>query len=383
MKINVSSSVLATALQVVNKVILKKNSLAILDNFLLHQNSNGEFIITGNSGGEHQLSIKVDGMSVLEGDFFPVCINASQMASALAALPDQPVTLLIEQRDMQVRLNYQNGQFDFPAYNANEFPLMEVMDDKDVITDFTVDASQFLGPVGAAATCADHNEIRPIMNCVAIDTSNDGYTIASSDGHRLFRESFTPGAPFLSAGKPALLALPGHLVGVLAHAFRNDEQLRLRFDGRKILFTSDHAHFIVTTVEGNYPNYNAAIPTDNRYQVKVNVKAFVAAMKRVALFTSQSSNLLELSADNGGLHLHTEDLDFNTKGDETLAVEDTSLPEKFRIGVQVQYMLSLMSLVHSENIVMHFQDSSRAIVIREDDPQSSLLLLIMPLLIND
>ena len=121
-------------------------------------------------------------------------------------------------------------------------------------------------------------------------------------------------------------------------------------------------------IEGRYPNYNSVIPQNNPYKVTVDRMQLVGALRRVSIFSSQASSLIKLRMQPNQIVISAQDIDFSTSAEETLAC---------------QYDGNPMSI--ADEVIIELADPSRAGVIIpvEQEENEDLLMLLMPMMLND
>lgn len=357
--------------------------MPILDCVLFGKDGDN-FTLTG-SDTENVLTVILNTVILQEGDFQMFCINARQLKDIVSQLSEQTLAFTIG-NDYTITVDYENGQFQVAGANPAEYPQKMQVTKENRVVAFSVDRKEFVGSLSAAVTCIDYkvDGIRPVMNCVWLDIKEDGYVVVGSDGHKLCKESHTPGAPFLADGGATQILLPAPCVKMIASAFEKAEKIDIEADNNNVHMTSPEASLLMSTVEGQMPSYNAAIPNDNPNHILVDVKSFKAAFKRVKLFASMSSQLVRIAVKGNSLiSLKAEDLDFATQSEETVTCDEVSAPNNFQIGVRGDFFLQELDLVATEKVRLLFSDPSRAMIMREEDPNSTMVLLIMPLLFND
>lgn len=382
-KFSINSSELTAILSVVSKVILSKNTMPILDNVLFAQDGD-DFTITGSSN-ENELTRTVPSLMVTEGTFAPFCVDASQLLSILSQLPEQALFVTVNDNGHRATFNYSNGRFEIPYFDTDAFPRRRPFATDDIKAAFSVPTTEFLSALSGAVTCVvKENMLRPVMASVAIDAKQDGYVVVGTDGHMLYKESFNPGTPFLTAGEPQTILIPQPIVRTIQSAFGRSETISITYDGRCAHFTSPDTSLYVTTVEGRYPNYNSVIPENQSYHFNVSTRELIATLRRVQLFASSQSNLVRLvvGKDNT-VSLKANDIDFGCGASETLQCKEVSAPEGYQIGFNSVMFLSLLSTVACPDIIIKMSEPDRPITMREDDPKSSLVLLNMPLLLDE
>lgn len=375
MKFSISSKELLRALTTVSKVIIKRNTLPLLDNALVSVRDD-KFFITGSSS-ESTLTIPLDMRSMDKAPFRPFCLPVAMLSPILATLSEQPVEMTIDDTTFLATFRYQVGDFSVPAYDGADFPLPK--EQEHTYVEFSMPTSVFIPAVKAASVCTADDELRPVLNAVALDVSNDGVTFAATSMHMLYKYVYSHGVPFVTKGEPRMILLHKKAISALDAAFSNSEEISLRHDGRKLIIDADGITLMVTDVEGKYPNYNSVIPTQSPYHIVMPVRDLINAVKRVALMANTSTQIVSVRKQDGAVSLRTEDTDFSRKANEALHSDDCTLPDGFAIGFRSTHFLTMLSAISTDNVRLELTAHDRPIIIREDAANSSLVELLMPM----
>ena len=374
MKFTLSSNALSSRLQTLAKVINSKNSLPILESFLF-QVHNGQLTLTASdSENVMQTSLKLDQFDT-DGDF---AIPSHTVLDAVKELPEQPLTFEVNMSTFEVTVGYQNGQYQFTAQNADEYPqTAPIQNDVHAIT---IDATALNENINRTLFATDNNEIRPVMNGIYFDLTTDCLAFVASDGHKLVRcrdysiKSETPAA-FILPKKPAML-----LRNVLD---KDSGDVVIKFNSNSAEIHFAEGKLSCRLIEGNYPNYNAAIPNDNPNELTIGRKSLLSAIRRILPFASMSSQLIRFRLEAGMLELSSEDIDFATRAKESLVCEYTGAP--LQIGFRGDFFTEILNSIDTDELKIKLGDPSRAgIVVPSKQPENEdVLMLIMPLLLND
>lgn len=374
MKFTLSSNALSSRLQTLAKVINSKNSLPILESFLF-QVHNGQLTLTASdSENVMQTSLKLDQFDT-DGDF---AIPSHTVLDAVKELPEQPLTFEVNMSTFEVTVGYQNGQYQFTAQNADEYPqTAPIQNDVHAIT---IDATALNENINRTLFATDNNEIRPVMNGIYFDLTTDCLAFVASDGHKLVRcrdysiKSETPAA-FILPKKPATL-----LRNVLD---KDSGDVVIKFNSNSAEIHFAEGKLSCRLIEGNYPNYNAAIPNDNPNELTIDRKSLLSAIRRILPFASMSSQLIRFRLEAGMLELSSEDIDFATRAKESLVCEYTGAP--LQIGFRGDFFTDILNSIDTDELKIKLGDPSRAgIVVPSKQPENEdVLMLIMPLLLND
>lgn len=374
MRFTLSSTALNSRLQTLSKVINSKSSLSILESFLF-QVQNGQLTVTASDNDNvMRTSLPLDEFDN-DGNF---AIPSHTVLDAVKELPEQPLTFEVNLDTYEVMVGYQNGQYQFTALNAEEYPQAKVIaDDAHTVT---INSQVMCENINRTAFATDNNEIRPVMNGIYFDFTPDALAFVASDGHKLVRcryygiKSENP-ASFILPKKPAML-----LRNVLD---KTDDDVIVKFNNNSAEFHFKNGMLSCRLIEGVFPNYNAAIPSDNPNELIIDRKALLSAIRRVLPFASMSSQLIRFHLDNGNLELSSEDLDFATSAKENLVCQYNG--QTLQIGFRGDFFTEILNAITTDDVKILLGDPSRAgIVMPTSQPENEdVLMLIMPLLLND
>lgn len=374
MRFTLSSSALNERLQALFKVINSKNSLSILESFRF-QVSNGQVMITA-SDGENVMQSRLT-LDESDGDGL-FAIPSHTILDAVKELPEQPLTFEVNLSTYEVIVDYQNGQYQFAAQSAEDYPLVDnVVENATVIT---IDSNLLVNDINHTIFATDNSEIRPVMNGIFFDLSTESLAVVASDGHKLVRcrnynikgETATS---FILPKKPATL-----LRNVLD---KTGGEVIVKFNSSSAEFDYAEGKLICRLIEGVFPNYNAAIPEDNPNELIIDRKTLLSAIRRVLPFASMSSQLVRFHLTSGTLEISSEDLDFATRANEKIVCEYNGTP--LQIGFRGDFFMEILNAIDSDSIRIMLGDPSRAGVVipTEQEENEDVLMLIMPLLLND
>lgn len=374
MRFTLSSTALNNRLQTLAKVIASKNSLSILESFLF-QVRNGQINITASdSENVMRTALNLDEFDT-DGDF---AIPSHTILDAVKELPEQPLTFEVNLETYDVVVAYQNGQYEFTAQNAEEFPQTSPLTDN--VHTISLNSKVLCDNINRTIFATDNNEIRPVMNGIYFDLTPDSLNFVASDGHKLVRCRYYA----IKSEQPAAFILPKKPATLLRNVLdKEDSDVVIKFNSNSAEFHFANGSLSCRLIEGVFPNYNAAIPSDNPNELIIDRKALLSAIRRVLPFASMSSQLIRFKLDNGQLELSSEDLDFATRAKERLVCSYQGQP--LQIGFRGDFFTEILNSIDTDDIKIMLGDPSRAgIVVPTKQPENEdVLMLIMPLLLND
>lgn len=369
-------------LNVLGRVVQKRNTLPILDNVMITKPNPKEeiYFVTGGTA-ESMMTIQTN-ISMVDGsEFYPVCIPHGEFLQSLSLLPDQPITVVVDDQTKAVKILYAGGEFTFAGYKTDEYPLLKST--RENLISVSVPSATLLPCMLSASVGAAKNDtLRPVLSSVYLDIQNEGITFVGTNGQALYRYIWSHGVPFISEGSPIGVMVPVHLVSAIKAAFEKSEDVSIRYDGSCACLSDGATTFVFRTVDGKFPNYNSVIPTDEPYHVTVDGKLLKQAMDRVSMMASTNSELVKITKTADGLLLESLDVDFSRAAKELLPIgKDSVIPDGFVIGVKSSTFLTMLSPIASDNVVLKLTAPERPIVLTEEG-NSALTELVMPILIK-
>lgn len=374
MKFVVSSTALLSHLQAISKVINSKNTLPILDCFLLDLKGSTLTLTAADSETRLVTSIDVNDAEG-EGKF---AVNAKNLLDPLKELPDQPLTFEINNENLETFIFFHNGKYNFVAQNGDDYPQPKEL--KDTAVSLPIDPQVLLNGINRSLFASADDELRPVMNGIYFDITADDLTFVASDGHKLVRcktlsAKGTERASFILPKKPANL-----LKTILP---KESETVELKFDENNAYIKMSSYTMTCRFIEGRYPNYNSVIPQNNPNKVVLDRLTFLNALKRVSVFSNQASNLIKLQLSDKNIIVSAQDIDFSTAAEETIACDYTGTP--MNIGFKSNFLIEILNNIPAAEISLELSDPSRAglILPTENEENEDLLMLLMPMMLND
>ena len=374
MKFIVSSTGLFSHLQAISRVINSKNSLPILDCFLMELSENGMSITASDS--ETTLTTSIEANEV-EG-YGRFAVSSKTILDALKEIPEQPLTFDVNMESWEIQVKYLNGKFSLMGRNADEFPETPALREEAV--NVGIAANILLAGINRSLFATADDELHPVLNGIFFDITTENITFAASDGYKLVRNK-----TFASKGEEkAAFILPKKPATLLKNLLPTEQgDVQISFDGRNAVITLENFLLTCRLIEGRYPNYNSVIPQNNPHKVIVDRVAFISALKRVSVFSSAASSLIKLHLENNSIQVSAQDIDFSTSAEETLNCQYEGAP--LSIGFKPTFLVDILNNITTQEVLMELADPSRGGVIlpTEQEENDDLLMLLMPMMLNE
>ena len=373
MKFTVSSSALQSLLATSGKVISNKSSLPILEYFLMDLKDGVLRVTTSDLETTLVGSITVENVEK-EGT---IAAPAKLMLDSLKEFPEMPLTIDVNDTTWEIKITWSSGHLSIPGASAVSYPAIQSLGAES--KNITLDVDMLVGGINKTIFATADDELRPVMNGVYFDFTPESLTFVATDAHKLVKYAAENATDFTAAF--ILPKKPANLLKALL--LKEEDAVEVTFDAKNVSFQLKNYKLVCRLIEGNYPNYNAVIPAANPNKVLVDRVELLNGIKRVAVCSNPTTNLIRMDIANNKVNLTAQDIDFSVSANETISCSYEGTP--VTIGFKSTFLVEILSNIETPTVVVELADSTRAGVFKPvyDDKQSSeSLMLLMPMMIN-
>lgn len=378
MRFTASSTELLSHLQAISRVINSKNSLQILDNFLLNLEGNK---LTMTASDIETTLITTMEVQEVEGSG-TVAVANKLLLDTLREFSEQPLTFQIDDSTLALVITSSNGTYNFIGQSGDMYPQLPQLDEE--VKTLTLSVPILLSGISKTFFCMADDELRPVMNGIYFDVAENKLTMVATDAHKLvrFKSNYISSSlnqedtlNFILPKKPSIL-----LRSILP---KEDGEVEITLDAKNAYFRLNKYTMVCRQVEGRYPNYNGVIPKNNPFKIIIDRITLLNTVKRVSVFSNQASNQIKLNFSENQVHVSAQDIDFSISAEEFIPCQYVSEPIK--IGFKSTFLIEMLSNVDSTDISLELADPSRAGIMLpfENNEEEDILMLLMPMLVND
>ena len=373
MKFTVSSSALLSLLATTGKVINSKNTLPILDYFLMELKGNELQVTTSDLETTLVGTIQVDNVEK-EGT---VAAPAKLMLDVLKECSEMPLTLDVNENNWEINIAWNSGSSSVPGANPVSYPKTHELSAEK--SEVSLDVDILVNGINKTLFATADDELRPVMNGVYFNLDENELTCVATDAHKLVKHTVE-----CACGVKAAFILPKKPANLLKNILLKEEgEVKMTFDQKNVVFELSSSTLVCRLIEGSYPNYNVVIPQANPNKLLVDRVGLLNAIKRVAVCSNPTTNLIRLDISNNKVVLAAQDVNFSISANETLSCSYEGAP--ITIGFKSTFLVEILTNLETPTILVELADSTRAGVYKPvyDDVQaSSTLMLLMPMMIN-
>ncbi|MEL6965776.1 MAG: DNA polymerase III subunit beta [Pseudomonadota bacterium] len=367
MRVTLERSNLLKALNHVQRVVERRNTIPILSNVLLK--ADGAALMLKATDLDLEVTEET-AASVGQGG--ATTVSAHMLYDIVRKLPDGSEVMMTVGDDNGMQLVSGRSQFrlqmlpetDFPDLTAGEFKHMFRMACDDLKR--LIDRTQF-----AIST----EETRYYLNGIyfhGVDGDEGPLLRAvATDGHRLAQAQTA--APDGAEGLPGII-VPRKTVGELQKLLEApDSFVTVEVSETKIRFTVDQVVLTSKLIDGTFPDYNRVIPTGNDKTLKLDRASFAAAVDRVSTIASDRGRAVKLSLTDSQLVLSVNNPDSGS-AEEELAVNYGA--DSLDIGFNSRYLLDITNQLSADETTFMLADPGSPTLIQEDSDAGALYVLM-------
>ncbi len=373
MKFIVSSSTLLNGLQSVSGVLGTNSTLPILDNFLFKLESNRLVI----SASDIETSITVDVPLVMSESEGSIAVPAKILLNTLKTLPDTPISFNIDVVNKTIELTTDTGSFKNVGFDADEFPVAPQIEDP---TTISIPAEHLLHGINKTHFATGNDEMRPVMMGVNFEITTRGIILVGTDAHKLVRYIRRD---VVSENEDSFI-LPKKPLNLLRSALGSAvDDVKIEYNKTNVRFTFGNIIMTSRLVQGKYPNYEAVIPLENPNVLIVDRVLFMNTLRRVAIYSNQSTLQVRLRISGQMMEVSAEDLDYANAGVEKLNVSYSG--EDLEIGFNSKFLVEMLNNLDAKQLQIEMSTPGRAgiiVPVDKDDENEDILMLVMPIMLN-
>jgi DNA polymerase-3 subunit beta len=370
MKFSIDRAALLRALNHVQSVVEKRNTIPILSNVLMRAEDGVLSMATTDMDLEMNEAVSAD-VSKTGSTTAP----AHTLHDIVRKMPDG-TKLELEVSDDGHTMTVSGGRSNFrlACLPISDFPELGL---GDLPTTFTVPAAELRALIDRTKFAMSTEETRYYLNGIYLHAADQGgipvLRAVATDGHRLAR--FEMPIPDGAGEMPGVI-IPRKAVNELRRLLEEAaDQISISLSENKIRFAFDHIVLTSKLIDGTFPDYNRVIPVGNDKMIEVDPKVFTSAIDRVSTISDGKSRAVKIQLNGKTMTLSANSAE---SGSATEDIEVNSEVQSIEIGFNAKYLLDITSQVSGDGCRMEMADPASPTII-QDTSDAAALYVLMPL----
>ncbi len=375
MKVSVSQENLARGLSIVNRAIENRPTMPVLGNVLLEAEEARLRLSTVNATLGMDITCWIGAKVHTPG---AITLPARTFADLVSNLSPEQVDLTLDGPTQTVNLRCGGTRANIKGIDADEFPPVQRNDGGDLAMDGRVLKEMINQTVFAAAT--DDN--RPILTGVQTRLEGNVITMTASDGYRLavrtarLEQEFEP---------PVQMVIPGRALVEVARIIGDEDSevlISLPSDRAQVMFHTKNVDIASQLLDGKFPDVTAIIPKTYSTATVVATSDLLRACQRAEIFARDSAYTGRIyvkppqaAGAPGEVMVVSRSAE---RGDNEGVLDANVEGESLDISFNIRYLIDVLRVIHSENVVLESNGSTNPGVIRPQG-RDDFIHVIMPM----
>ncbi|MDR2360074.1 MAG: DNA polymerase III subunit beta [Oscillospiraceae bacterium] len=367
MKFYCDRSELLSAIRIAGRAVAQKSTIPLLEGLLL-QAQGSKLVVTGydlKTGIRTEVEAEVAEPGI-------VVLNSKLFTEVISAMPADRLTVI--GKDMSIKISCFSSEFEILSSPAEDFPELPSIDTEDQIR---VPQGILKNMISQTVFAVSDNESKPIHTGSLFELVNGELSVVSVDGYRLALRREDIGEFNRVNEFKQSFVVPGKTLYEIEKICPDDDELAaITVGSHYILFRMGVTEVISRRLEGEFLDYNRAIPKEQKYALFVERKALLTAIDRVSLVIDDTlKSPLKLSIGDGIIKIRAVAA-IGKASDECIVKGDG---ENLEIGFNNRYMLDALKAAPSDELKLLFNMSvNPCIIVSADDEQDNFLYMILP-----
>ena len=364
MKISCLKSELVQALQIAGRSVANKPQTPILSGIYFHaENDTLEIQAT-----DYEIGVILH-ISAETEEAGEVVVSGRYMQEVVRTLPEENVQLDYDKETKILKISSGNSTFTLLSMNANDFPKINRMREGKTFKIRSVVLKELVRrTIFACAT----DETRPVFTGALLELEGDKVRMVATNSHRLSLHEETIGD---GQEEKCQYIVPKRILEEMQHIMGGDipEDVVVYCTRSEMSFETERAYMTTRLIEGKYPDYRRAIPSEFATRVTLPTASFLSAVSRVGLIARSSEyNTIKLVFNMGEVHI-SSDNPIVGRAEET--VKATIDGDDIDISFNASYLIDVLKVVNGDHFILMLNDSLKPAAVHEPDNEDFVYII--------
>ena len=284
-----------------------------------------------------------------------LAVSASRLLGILRESPDEQMD--IEVQEHKCTLRGADSTFEMLGDDPADFPEVPGMMES---VQVELRRGDFTEMVDKTVFAAASESTRYALNGVCFIFAANQVEMVATDGRRL--AYIRRKAKGVSADMGSIIVPPKTLQHVRRILTEEDKSVGMKVDENRVLFQTSRALVSSVLVEGHFPPYKEVIPKDSDKKATVKREAFLGAIRRAALLTTEEARSVRMDFDKDLVVLTSEAPEAG-KAEVKLGLDYEG--DKVSIAFNPTFVTDVLRVMASDEVVMEMKDASRPAVVHD------------------
>ncbi|CCD29411.1 DNA polymerase III, beta subunit [Candidatus Glomeribacter gigasporarum BEG34] len=295
-------------------------------------------------------------------------VAARKLLDILRAVPAGEVQISVA--DQRLTIQAGKSRFALQTLDAGDFPTVAQAQTFDLSVQITQKAFKAL--LGCTHFAMAQQDIRYYLHAMLLAVEGGVLSAVATDGHRLAFASTAVEGAF----ERREWIIPRRTVLELQRLLEeSDAPVKMDVAPNQVKFSFAQVEFISKRIDARFPDFQRVIPQGYTRAFNIGHAAFQQALARAAILTSDKFKGVRCLIAPGQLKIISNNAE-NEEAQEELDIDYAG--ESADIGLNVSYLLDVLTHVKAETVRFSFADASASVLLTLTDNEN-FKYVVMPM----
>jgi DNA polymerase III subunit beta len=370
MEFKIDKDTFLRALQKIQGIVEKRNTMPILSNVLIEATSTGIFL----TATDLEVGMKSSYITSVEKEG-KITVSAKKVYEIIKELSDEEIIFSTKENDW-VEIRCGKAVFNIVGLSPDEFPYFPKINEDRFVR---MSSSMIREMIDKTSYAICHDETKYNLNGIFIKahTENDHQILrmVATDGHRLsIAEKELSGKVGDELMKGVIFPKKG-VFEIKKITEEEDGDISISFLDNSSVFKKGNTLVVMRLVDGEFPDYTKVMPVNNDKTIRIKREELFHSLRRMAILSSEkfkgirfdiTSGNMVISASNPELGEAREEMDVDYNGDP------------LTVRFNARYLIDVLTVLEDEYVELNLKDELSPAIVKpagSDDLRS----VIMPM----
>ncbi len=367
MYFEISRQELLPSLKMITGVVEQRQTLPILANTLVQVKNNQLHLTATDAEVEIACRLPLEPNTGIDNEG-ETTIPARKWFDICKSLTDS-VVIQVNIEENQATLKAGKSKFKLQTLPTEDFPSSPQLTKP---TEFHISQQQLKHLIHKTSFCIATNDVRYYLTGLLLEITEGKISLVATDGHRMAMAQHD-----FETDQTARVIIPRKAILELSKWLTdNESEVKVSFDDNHICFELSDTYVMNSKlIDGNFPDWNAVIPSNPDKIVVAETQLLKQSLSRASILSNEkykgvrlalSPNLMTISAKNA----------YQEEAEEILEVEYNG--EELEIGFNGIYILDALNVISTKMVQLALSDSNSSCLITEEDNEDCQFI-VMPM----
>ncbi len=358
------------ALQKIQGIVEKRNTMPILSNVLLEVTQDKLFLTATDLevGMKSHYSVKV----IKEGK---ITVSAKKLYEIIKELADEDITFATKDNDW-IDIRCGKAQFSIVGLSPEEFPYFPKINDSIF---FSIHSTILQEMIEKTSYAICHDETKYNLNGIFIKANQESglniLRMVATDGHRLSIAGKEITGEISSELSKGVIFPKKGIFELRKITEEENGDILMGFMDNSAVIKKGNTIVVMRLVDGDFPDYTKVVPPNNDKIIILDREKFLHCLRRMAILSSEKFKGIKFDIQGGILEISSSNPELGEAREE---MEAEYNGPHLTVRFNARYLLDVLSVLNEKKVELTLRDELSPAILKAADSQD-FRAVVMPM----